>query len=98
MELEEQIEKYAELLVIKGCALKPGQELYINAPVQTLDFTRKVVKCAYEHGASFVTVAWSDGLTNRYGLEYAPLDRYEQVPAWSAERAKSMARNGAGPT
>lgn len=95
MELEEQIEKYAELLVIKGCALKLGQEFYVNAPVQTLDFTRKVVKCAYEHGASFVTVAWNDGLTNRYGLEHASLDRFEQVPTWSAERANSMARNGA---
>lgn len=95
MELEERIEKYAELLVVKGCALRQGQELYVSAPIQVADFTRMVVRSAYEHGASFVTVAWNDGMTNRYGYEYAAPDRFERIPAWCAERANSMTRNGA---
>ena len=95
MDLETRIEKYAELLIVKGCALEKGQELYVSAPVQVVDFTRKVVKCAYEHGASYVTVNWSDGQVGRYALDYAPIERFENYPAWSAERANSMARNGA---
>ena len=95
MNLEARIDKYAELLVVKGCALEQGQELYLNAPVQTVDFTRRVVKCAYEHGASYVTVSWHDGLTNRYAYDFASIDRFENMPEWSAERSNSMARNGA---
>ena len=95
MDLEKRIARYAQLLIVKGCALKEGQELFINAPVQTLEFTQSLVKCAYEHGASYVTVNWTDGLTNRYGFEYASLERFEQFPAWNAQRNNSIAQNGA---
>lgn len=95
MNLEERIDKYAELLVVKGCALEQGQELYLNAPVQVVGFVRKLVKTAYEHGASYVTVNWHDGLVSRYTYDNAPLERFEHLPEWSAERTNSMARNGA---
>ncbi len=95
MDLEERIDKYAELLVVKGCALKQGQELYLNAPVQVVGFVRKVVKSAYEHGASYVTVNWHDGLVGRYTYDNAPFERFEHLPEWSALRTNSMARNGA---
>ena len=95
MDLEKRIEQYAELLVVKGCALEQGQELYLNAPVQVVGFVRTLVKKAYEHGASYVTVNWHDGLVSRYTYDNAPLERFEHLPEWSAERANSMARNGA---
>ena len=95
MNLDERLEKYAELLIVKGCALERGQELYLNAPVQVVGFVRTLVKCAYEHGASYVTVNWSDGVVGRYAYDYAALERFETMPAWSAERANSMAENGA---
>ena len=45
--LAPQIERYAELLVHKGAAIKPGQELVLQAPVERADFVRIVVKAAY---------------------------------------------------
>ena len=95
MNHEERLDKYAELIVKAGCALKEGQELYVSAPLQTVDFTRRVVKCAYECGARLVTVNWRDSVTGRYAFDYAPQEVFESVPAWSAERSNSMARNGA---
>ena len=95
MELQSRLEKYAELIVYKGCALKPGQELYISAPLQTVEFTRIVVRKAYEAGAKLVTIAWGDDVCGRMAYDYAPMEVFENVPAWSAERNNSMARNGA---
>lgn len=95
MNLQERLEKYAELLVVKGCALKPGQELFVRSPLQVVEFTRMVVAKAYEHGAKLVTVSWSDDQTNRLTYDNAPMDVFENVPAWAAERNNSMARNGA---
>ena len=54
--LDERLERYAELLVVKGCALKQGQELFVRSPLEVAAFTRKVVACAYAHGAKLVTV------------------------------------------
>lgn len=95
MDLETRLEKYAQLIVEKGVALEAGQELYVSAPIQAACFTRVVVKCAYEVGASYVTVNWRDDETSRLGFEHAALERFENVAAWEAERSNSMARNGA---
>ena len=36
--LSKQIERYAELAVRKGVAIKPGQELVVTGPVERADF------------------------------------------------------------
>ena len=46
MNLTERLEKYAELLIVKGCAFKEGQELFVRSPIQVAQFTRMVVACA----------------------------------------------------
>lgn len=95
MDLQRRLELYARLLVVKGCALKPGQELYVSAPIQTADFTRMVVKEAYAAGAKYVTLNWHDEQTTRMSYDNAALEVFQNVPAWQAERSNSMARNGA---
>ncbi len=95
MDFDERLDKYAELIVYKGCALKGGQELYITAPLQTVDFTRRVVRTAYEAGARQVTVAWSDEVCGRMTYDNAPLEVFETLEPWRAERSNSMVRRGA---
>ena len=95
MNLQEKLEQYAELIVKKGVALQPGQELCISAPVQAAGFTRTVARCAYECGAAYVSVNWRDDAVTRLGLDFAPLSRFQNVPAWQAERNNSLAREGA---
>ena len=38
--LDERLERYAELLVAKGCALREGQELFVRSPIEVASFTR----------------------------------------------------------
>ena len=95
MDLPTRLEKCAELIISKGCALEEGQELYVSAPVQTVEFTRLVVKMAYECGAKHVTVNWYDDMTSRLTYDYAAPEVFETIPAWMAERNNSLARNGA---
>lgn len=93
--LDERLERYAELLVVKGCALKQGQELFVRSPLEVAAFTRKVVACAYAHGAKLVTVQWGDQQTDRLAYDNAPQEVFDSMPEWAALRNNSMARNGA---
>ena len=95
MNLTERLEKYAELLIVKGCAFKDGQELFVRSPIQVAQFTRMVVACAYRHGARHVTVSWSDEAVSRLAYDNAPLEVFEAMPSWQAELNNSMARNNA---
>ena len=58
--LSRQLDRYAELIVRKGAAVKPGQEVVVEAPVERADFARRVVARAYDAGAGHVTVIWDD--------------------------------------
>ena len=93
--LDERLERYAELLVAKGCALREGQELFVRSPIEVASFTRKVVACAYAHGAKLVTVQWGDQQTDRLAYDNAPQEVFDTMPEWAALRNNSMARNGA---
>lgn len=93
--LDERLERYAELLVAKGCALREGQELFVRSPLEVAAFTRKVVACAYAHGAKLVTVQWGDQQTDRLAYDNAPQEVFDTMPEWAALRNNSMARNGA---
>ena len=48
MSLEAQLQNYARLLIRTGCALKPGQEVLLTAPVEAAPFARMVVQEAWE--------------------------------------------------
>ena len=85
-ELLPRIRAYAALLVRKGCALKPGQELMINAPVDAAAFARIVVEEAYAAGAGHVTVVWNDDAVSRMSYLNEPLANFERVPEWLALR------------
>ena len=44
--LSDQLDLYADLLVKKGAAVRPGQELVVECPVERADFARRVVGLA----------------------------------------------------
>ena len=46
MPTQEQLQKYAKLLVGTGCALKKGQPVLISAPVEIAPFVRLAAKAA----------------------------------------------------
>lgn len=93
--LSPQIDRYAELLIKKGIALRPGQELVVQSPVECADFCRRVVRCAYEARAGHVTVIWSDDKVTRLEYEYVAKSYFEHTPAWKVEQLNGLAEKGA---
>ena len=47
------LERYAQLIVQKGCNVQPGQVFQIGADAQNVDFAVLVAEAAYEAGGSF---------------------------------------------
>ncbi|MDD3261682.1 MAG: aminopeptidase, partial [Oscillospiraceae bacterium] len=95
MNLQEDMKKYAHLIVCAGCNLKPGQELFISASLQAAPLVRLVAKEAYRAGAKEVTVEWSDDQLTRLRYENSPMECFENFPKWRAELQNGMAERGA---
>ena len=93
--LSDQIDLYANLLVRKGAALRPGQELVLQAPVESADFARRVVRAAYRAAAGHVTVIWADDQVTRLTYENCDLSFFEHTPSWQVEQLNSLAEDGA---
>ena len=93
--LSDQLDRFATLLVRKGAAIKPGQELVLQAPVERADFVRRVVAAAYRAGAGHVTVLWGDDEVSRLTYENVDIDWFRTVPAWEREQLNSLAEAGA---
>ncbi len=95
MPFEESLQKYAHLLVTKAANIKPGQPLVINCPAERADFARLCVEEAYKAGASRVTVLFNDDQIARLTYLYEPVENFEKVPEWLAERQNSFGREKA---
>lgn len=79
---EENLAKYAKLLVSNGINVQPGHTVVLNIDVDQAKLARLLVKEAYALGASEVIVQWSDDVIARERLLYAPEDRLTNVPQY----------------
>lgn len=93
--LQKKIERYAELAVLKGAAVQPGQELVVSGPVERADFVRLLARKAYDAGAGHVTVLWNDSELSRLEYKNMDLDFFKTTPAWKREQMNSLAAKGA---
>lgn len=78
----EQIKKYAKLLVEVGVNLQEGEGLILHCNIDSLPVAREVVKIAYQNGAKDVyTMISDDQMTlNRY--QYAKDSVFDSFPAF----------------
>ena len=91
----EMQEKYAELALRVGVNLQKGQALLINAPLEGVDFTKLVVKKAYELGAKNVHINWTDDDLTLWKYQYAPDEVIGSYPEWSVKLHDEFAEDGA---
>ena len=77
---QENLEKYAKLLVANGINVQPGHTVVLNIDVEQAQLARLIVKEAYALGAHEVLVQWGDDVINRERLFHMPLERLENVP------------------
>lgn len=95
MNFEKNLEKYAELAVKIGVNVQSGQTLVINAPIETAEFVRKIVKKAYECGAKNVHIDWADEECTLIKYLNAPDEAFNEYPMWLAKGYEDMAKEGA---
>ncbi|KGR76695.1 aminopeptidase [Ureibacillus sinduriensis] len=96
MTFEEKLEQYAELAVKVGVNIQEGQYLLVNTTTDTLDFTRIVVKKAYEAGAGRVQVNLTDPTITRSFYEHGAEEEFSKFPKWTvAQRHELIERKGA---
>ena len=93
--MERQIDKYVELVIQKGINIQKEQILVISSPVEVYDFTRKLVKQAYELGASEVVVHWIDEVVGKYKYVYGAEDTFDTFPEWQKESMEYYRKKGA---
>src|SRR5690625_1135363 len=91
---KETLEKYAELALKTGVNLQKGQALMINSTIEGADFTKIVVRKAYELGAKDVLINWSDDELTLLKYQYAPDEVIGDFPDWLVQKHESFIEDG----
>jgi aminopeptidase len=94
-EYEQNLDKYAEVIVRVGLNLQPGQRLNIRlAPLELAPLVRLIVAQAYKVGARLVDVMWIDDQLRLIRFQQAPRDSFEEFPEWRANAAFEAGKAG----
>ena len=88
-------EKYAELALRSGVNLQKNQSLMINSSIEGTEFTKIVVRKAYELGAKDVHVNWTDDELTLLRFENAPDEVLADFPDWRVNLHDYYAEDGA---
>jgi aminopeptidase len=78
--------RLADLAVVVGANVQPGQIVGVTAELEHRDLARAVAASAYERGAKFVDVWYVDPLVKRARIEFAGDDTLDFVPPWYGQR------------
>ena len=91
---DERIRALARLAVRVGANVQPGQTLAVNALVEHAPFVRAVAAEAYEAGARYVDVGYSDQHVRRTHIEHAADEALDFSPPWLVERTRALGEAG----
>jgi aminopeptidase len=91
---ERRLRDYARLAIEVGVNVQPGQRLAINAYVEHYPFARAAAEAAYERGASFVDVLYTDQHVRHAHVLHAEEQNLGYTPPWLVERIESLAADG----
>ncbi|WP_313893674.1 aminopeptidase [Psychrobacillus sp.] len=91
----DNLEKYAALVVEVGVNIQPGQNLYIATSIDSVGLARLITKKAYEIGANQVFVDFSDDEITRMRYDLAPQESFEIFPSWKIQERELLAEQGA---
>jgi aminopeptidase len=99
-DFEQNLEKYAQIVVKMGLNLQPGQRLLIGSPmmgiygtpIELVPLVRVITRQAYQAGARLVDVMWNDDQLRLARFQHAPRDSFDAFPAWRAEAALEIAQ------
>lgn len=93
--MEALLKKYARLAIHNGVNLQRNQTLLVKASVETVDFTRAVVKEAYVAGAKEVVVTYIDDINTKYNYLYQSDETLQEVHNWQIDCNLDYFKEGA---
>jgi aminopeptidase len=93
-EFDQLLTKYADVTVRIGLNLRKGQCLSVRGILEDAPFIRKVVESAYQAGAKYVDVLWTDEKVTRLFFEYANAENIELIPDWLLPRFEEYDQRG----
>ncbi|SFF03301.1 aminopeptidase [Trichococcus pasteurii] len=87
---EENLQKYAKLLVSKGINVQKGHTIVINIDVEQAPFARLLTKEAYALGAEEVIVKWTDDIVTRETYLHTSEERMTDIPQYKVDESLDM--------
>ena len=90
-----RLDRLAQVAVNVGLGLRPGQEVVLTAPLQSVPLVRRITEHAYRAGASQVTTLLSDEAATLARFEHATDAAFDYAPAWLFEGMANAYRTGA---
>ncbi|MEJ2598697.1 MAG: aminopeptidase [Anaerolineales bacterium] len=91
---EQNMQRYADIIVQVGLNLQSGQRLVIEAPVETAPLVRFVAARAYQAGARLVDVIFDDDQVTLARFQFAPRDSFEEDRVWMGRVLEEYGRSG----
>ncbi len=88
-------ERLAELAVVLGANVQPGQIVSVGADHGQHELARTIAEAAYKHGASFVDVLYFDPYVKRARIAHAPDETLSFVPPWYGQRMLALGEHRA---
>ncbi|WP_127091707.1 aminopeptidase [Aquabacter cavernae] len=91
-----KLDRLAEVAVKVGLALRPGQDVFLTAPVSALPLVRRIAVQAYKAGAGLLTPILSDEQVTLARFQNAEEASFERAPSWLYDGvAKAFSANTA---
>ena len=91
----ENLEKYAELIVAVGVNVQKSHTVILQIDVQQIELARLITKKAYELGAAEVIVKWNDSFIQKEFLLHAEQERLENIPQYRIDESDDWIEKGA---
>ena len=91
MSPEERLDRYARLAVEVGANVGEGQVLWLSALPEHAPLARAIARIAYERGARYVDVDYSDQHVRRARIQNANEDTLDWTPPWVLEKMAYLA-------
>ena len=90
-----RLERLAAVAVRVGLGLRPGQELVMTAPLDSVALARAITAEAYKAGASLVTTLFSDDAATLARFAHAPEASFDTAAGWLYAGMADAFRGGA---
>ena len=91
----ENLEKYAELIVATGVNVQKSHTVVLNISVDQSQLARLITKKAYALGAAEVIVKWTEDAIQKEFYFNADQDRLENIPQYRVDESDSWVELGA---